>query len=239
MYESRHLYATIIGDAYGGLERWQFGFRLLNITVPSQTSQQAALLLAPVVEAWWKGTGYAPNQLTVDPTHRLTELKVADVGQDGKYPVGVTSYSHFYLPALTGAAAFVSGSTPQDALCITLTTGKPRGYASKGRIYMPPVANFGVQVDGLLTTGTALTFANNFKKFITDINAIPELGPVSVMSRGKGEKVLNAARKRYDWTYPGVGYSQAVTGVRVGRVVDTQRRRRRSLVENPQAVQLV
>lgn len=236
-YQFEHRYITVIGDCYGGAERWQFGLRMLMQDADNET---AALALAPIVERWWRGTGYAAgNEYGSLNTYRLTELKVAHILQSGLYPADEASYSHFYLPAIAGQYGPVGAVNvaPQLTNTCTLTTGVPRGLGSKGRVYLPPNSQ-SITADGRLAAANAAQNARSMKQFINELNADGLEGPVMVMSRGRGVPSYNAEKKRVEYDYPTPGPANAVTGVRFGRVIDTQRRRRRSLVEDYQVEQL-
>lgn len=229
-FPAQHQYMTVIGDAYGGTERWQFGMRLTDGGVSNEVT---ALAIADDVEKWWVGTGdQGMNAFSPADTHRLTELKVARIGIDGTYPEGEASYSHFYLPPLVGGAARLAGASAQQTMCVTLTTALPRGYASKGRVYLPPSGRMVTGADGLITADAALEIANSVWNLITDINANAVVGNVAIFSRGRGVPSYDAENNRIEYTFPNPGAVQNVTGVRCGRVIDTQRRRRRQLVEN-------
>lgn len=237
-YPEQHQYMTVIGDAYNAAERWQFGLRLSDGGVSNQVTAEA---ISDDVEAWWRGA--APYVVGTDDfkstdSHRLTELKVARIQPDGTYPDADPSYSHFYLPPILGQVVHSAWELPQATIAATLTTALPRGYASKGRIYLPPSYLYSPQADGLVTAAVALQIANSVKKLINAINANTVVGNVMIYSKGKGVPTYNSARNRIEYSWPNPGASQVVTGVRIGRVVDTQRRRRRSLPETPQVVAL-
>jgi hypothetical protein len=92
-----HQYVTVIGDAYGGLEHWQFGLRL---SLNAGNNTNVALALAPHVQNWWLAA--APyygqpiqGQFASPTTHRLSEVKVATINLDGTY-TNEAAYSHFY-----------------------------------------------------------------------------------------------------------------------------------------------
>lgn len=236
MFSEQHFYLTAIGDCYGQAERWQFGLRMTLVAVTPDTPQTVTLDLADDVQNWFTSGG-AADGFGAPSTHRLTELKGALIGTDGKYVPGTTSYSHFYLPPVVTGNSAPSGQVPQSTIAATLTTGVPRGLASKGRIYLPPSIRYVPDpATGLISTTAADQLANSVKNLIAGINGSAYVDAVQVMSQGRGVKVENVAKKRYDWTYPNEGVSSPVTGVRVGRVVDTQRRRRRQLVENYRTV---
>lgn len=229
-YPQAHQYVNVIGDSYGATERWQFGFRITDGGISNEVT---ALAIAPLVEAFWRGTApaYTGFELTPSPNHRLTELKVARIQPDGTYPPNDPSYSHFYLPPINGNGAASVGQTPQDAMCATLITALPRGLASKGRLYLPPNSRMRPGADGLIPAGDATALANAVWTLLQAVNANAQVGNVAIFSRGRGVPAFDAEHNRIEYTYPNPGATNNVTGVKVGRVVDTQRRRRRSLSE--------
>lgn len=104
---------------------------------------------------------------------------------------------------------------PQICLVTTLTTTRSRGRGSKGRFYSPAVVATPA-ANGRIAPDQVLNHVGQSTALISDINGLG-LGPVSVMSS------------------LGAGSSLPVTGVRVGGVLDTQRRRRNQLSEEYQA----
>lgn len=239
-YPNEHSYVTVIGDAYGGTERWQFGFRLQPKSVGNQAVADA---ISVHVRNWWDAI--SPYSTGVDKfhsltTHRLTEIKCASIDVDGKYPADEPSASHFYVPGAVGGTNPPAGTIPQATMACTLTTALPRGLASKGRIFVPPSGTMLPETaDGKVSAARAGEMAASIKRLINDINADPLVGNVAIFSRGRGVPSYNAVKHRVEYTYPNPGAVQLVTGVRVGRVVDTQRRRRRQLTELPVATALV
>lgn len=234
-YPVQHQYMTVIGDCYGGTEKWQFGMRLTDGGV---SNEETALAISDDVEAWWLGTG-ANDYVTLN-THRLVELKVARIGVDGKYPDGEVAYSHFYLPPIAGQVApqAFANPLPQSTIACTLTTAVPRGLASKGRIFCPPSAQQALGADGRIPEGNAQNIAASVRDFINAINANTVVGNIAIFSRGKGVGTYDPVKNKIIYTYPNPGAFNVVTGVSVGRVVDTQRRRRRSMAESPVVSQL-
>lgn len=235
-YTQQHQYMTVIGDSYGSTEHWQFGMRLTDGGVSNQVT---ALAISTYVQQWWAAS--APYVSGVDTfeavsTHRLTELKVARIDVNGTYPPTETSYSHFYLPPIGGGASPPSGMLAQGTIAATLTTALPRGLASRGRVFLPPSFLYTPAADGLLPIARATQIAKSMQRLINAINGDTVVGNVAIFSRGKAVRGPADAKGKFHPTYPNQGATQVVTGVRVGRVVDTQRRRRRSLQEQPQAV---
>lgn len=236
-FPEAHTYVSVIGDCFGASERWQFGFRIQGSTASSTTS--LANQIGPVVLSWWSGTNEfasSSNKFLPLNTHRLTEVKVAHIGTDGKYWNNTDSSSYFPTPT-AGATGPTGRVVPQATMAVTLTTAKPRGLASKGRFYPPPCAYMLPELaDGRVLSANATSLANAVKEFINSLNSYSLVGNVSVYSRGKGVPAYDPAHNRIEYTYPNDGAVEHVTGVEVGRVIDTQRRRRRQLAEARVAV---
>lgn len=153
---------------------------------------------------------------------KLEWVKLNKIGPDGKYADPNNTVRRDLATPVAGTAA--AGHPPQVALVATLTTDAQRGLASKGRIFLAGLSSTGfTRTDGLITTTTAADYANGVATLLNNLNNWPGLDAftegldVAVVSKG------NASN-------PGV--ARKVTGVSVGRVLDTQQRRRRDLVEN-------
>lgn len=149
--------------------------------------------------------------VNIDNSAVLRTIKLNLIGTDGRYASDSDTVVHDYpLPGIAGIGT--QNPPPQIALAVSLMTNKQRGRASKGRFYLP-LPTLPVGSDGMLTSANALSYAEPTAVFINDLNeALPEftVGVVSDI---------------------GTGAQSAVTGVRVGRVYDTIRSRRRSLPE--------
>lgn len=229
-YLRPHMYLSILGDAYGGTEHWQFGMRLFDGGLSGQVTADAA---GPIVSSWWSNV----NNGFIN-THRFTSVKCARIGVDGKYEPNTISGEWFAVPPVVGPTLWAADqqAIPQNTIVGTLTTAVPRGYASKGRIYLPPQI-YNVLSDGLISATDATSVANSIKTLINNLVAHSVIGPVVIASRGKGVRSIDDKGKVH-YTYPNPGAENNVTGVQVGRVVDTQRRRRRQLSEQRQSVVL-
>jgi hypothetical protein len=239
MYPVQHQYLTIIGDSYGATERWQFGLRLSDGGIDNLATAKA---IQDDVALWWNG--FAPYANGVDNfsptlTHRLTEVKVARIQPDGLYPPAEASGTVFYAPPLPGPGPLVDGQTAQQTMAATLLTAVPRGLGSQGRVYLPPSWLMKPAADGRLSQATADVIAASVAHLIKDINANGLVGNVQIISKGKGVRVDDIPNKRWHYEYPTAGVANNVIGVQCGRVVDTQRRRRRSLAESPGALKVV
>ena len=124
----------------------------------------------------------------------------------GKY-LDPTSNTHDVNPALVGAQATVPA---QLALCVTMGTAVTRGGAHGGRIYLPyaPVV---AGDTGLIPVADQLVLRENSRLFLKAL-------------------IATKTHRLVIWSHA-KQTSNAVTRVSVGRVVDTQRRRRKSLKE--------
>jgi hypothetical protein len=140
----------------------------------------------------------------------LTHVKVAPIGPDGKY----TADPYIKDYSVPGAESGGGATPPQIALCISLVTAR-RGPSGKGRFYLPlpawGVNSASFQIDGQNANdsrGSAVSLIN-------DLNNQPG---IDVLGMG----VVVASTK---------GYNTPVTGVRVGKLLDTVRTRRNKLQE--------
>jgi len=208
-FSAMHLYVQW-GGKLPGSEQWSCGLRLINVgggVANDDTGMLAAVSTA--VE------DYHTRALTsIGNNALLSFVKVNAIGTDGHY-VANTTNEHI-APDATGGATAASPFPNQIALAVSLTTGFSRGPAHRGRFYLPlPYTSPGV--DGTIPAGTAGGVHTSTTTFLAALNAVNAAWKVGVMSRKSGAP---AAR--------------VVTGVEVGRVLDTQRRRRNKLVENYQ-----
>jgi hypothetical protein len=235
MYTATHQYLSVIGEAFNLTEKWQFGLRLQDATY---TNDAVAFAAQSVLKDWWTASGTFGVNTGFGSlnTHTISEIKVAKVQPDGTYPAGTISSSYFYPVPVAGVNVPDKHTMPQDSVAITLTTPVPRGLGSKGRIYLPPSTRYQIEVDGRLAITSAQSIMDSVRLLLQGLNAKLEIGTISVMSRGRGVPNPPVLGKKPTYTYPNAGVTNAVTGIKVGRVIDTQRRRRRSITELPLSV---
>lgn len=209
-FSAAHLYLQW-GGKLPGNEQWSCGLRLINKgtgAVGDEAGMLAGAAAAVVAFHQRAGTAIGNNAL-------LSVVKLNSINVDGHYSEpGTTQAIYADLPGgASGAGSFPN----QVANVVTLTTGFSRGPAHKGRIYLP-LPYFALGVGGTITAIAADAVSDSVDTFIADLNAVNAAKwEVGVMSR---KKYAPGARR--------------VTGNLVGRVLDTQRRRRRSLVEDYQ-----
>jgi hypothetical protein len=174
----------------------------LDGTDPPDESQLIAL--ATAFEVLWDTA-----EIAAPAGRRFLGVKWAPQDTSGRYPDGEDAVEYLLPTPNQGAAG---ASYPQIALVLSMRTARSRGYASNGRMYVPSalVINTGT---GLIDATDASDAAAAGATFIGAVNAVG-LGDASVMST------------------VGAGRIEPITGVRVGRVMDTQRRRRNALPES-------
>ena len=206
-YDSNHLYLQWGGKLPGG-EQWSCGLRLYG---PSATAVADAVSLSDDMVAPIRAFHVSTSSYICAPA-KLSFVKLNAIGVDGKYMSPSTNEQ------IVADVAGGGPSTPQHpnqvALAISLETGFTRGPAHSGRFYMP-LPGFAVGTDGLIAASDRDLVKGAATTLLTSINATNSTWKVGVFSR----KV-------------GVAGHRAVTSIAVGRVLDTQRRRRRSLPES-------
>lgn len=166
-------------------------------------------LITTAIEQWFARTGTMINL-----SARLEFLKVNQVTPDkGLYVTPGNPRTEFWSPLKTGTNVSGNGD-PASTVCVSTLTAVTRGLASKGRFFPPTFTSN--QPDGRQTAGESMGQATSAAQLITDING-----------SNPGEC--------YVWSQKGQVQHQ-ITGIKVGRVVDHQLRRRKSLVEDYQLV---
>ena len=205
---SDHLRVTMsgpIGDLDGSVERWSCR---LNMSDPAPATSASSTYLEDIVadcKAW------VSAESAVWQGAGLDQVKVAYIGPLGTYRKDAF-VSDFPPVRFTGA-----GNIPkfpyQVACAVSLETGQ-RGGSKRGRIYLPvPIVS--MEGDGQFTLLDATGIRDRFGVFVNNLNNGPGV-------TAPEPRVTIASVK---------GFNTDVTSVRVGRVLDTVRRRRRSLPE--------
>lgn len=207
------------GGSLPGSEQWTNGIRLANTGDGEYVIPEGSIdgllsgAIATALSAWHSGSGSV-----VAPSAKLEWAKLNAIDVSGHYIEGVT---HEYVWGTPVAGGGAGSPTPpnQLALAVTWTTAYARGPAHQGRLYLPtPVVNVD-STSGLfsaLQANGVEAAANTFYAALNTAVETVEAGMrCCIMSRKSG-----AATRRM------------ITGAKVGRVLDTQRRRRRSLPES-------
>lgn len=214
-----HLRVTALGTLHGSGEVFSYGVNMADTSNnPVLDLYTQVLNLGPNRDALADMASdiqsfHASAQASIFPYAYLQAVKFASIGADGKYtadPVTIT------LTPTQGGATIDNNRDliiPQAALAISLTTAR-RGATGRGRFYIPmPVFH--------LDTGLRIPEAGS------DAVATRAAALISALNNNPGVDLTNlnvvvASTK---------GYNSLVTGVRVGRVIDTIQSRRTSIGE--------
>jgi len=216
-YPSNHWLLTMSGLLPGG-EGWSMGLRLADTVPPinAAASQAVCDTYAAAVHTFWGGQSTTAAQAV------LKTVKMNWLNTLGHYVFNSTSRVDYTDNAHGGGASI--GYPNQVALAVTLGTAAGRGLAHQGRIFLPLP---GYPVDagtGLIQLTTAQGIATVWGGFLDTLNGLDSNRRVTIFSGGTPKTPTGAAHK--------------VTKVEVGRVLDTMRSRRRSLVEDRQVIAL-
>lgn len=208
-----HNRLVVMGDFYlaGTLETWQFTLNTHGALMTAPIRGEENTDLETAIKTWWTAM-----QSTVNPLCdqvRLTGFKYNAIGTDGHYETPEEPNTVTWTPVAgtnTGPPVF----PPQCAWVVSLRTGFS-GKSYNGRIYIPFIMGAAFLSDGFaISSSYTDAMSGVMKHFLDDLNA--------VYAEHSGGRVSVVSSK---------GFSNPVTAVRVGNRIDTQRRRRRGLVE--------
>lgn len=215
-YLSPFVKVQIIGDCFSGQEQWTTQFCISATTLPSSA---VLLTQAEGIAARWTtfftaaGAGYSAQ-------YRTLSIKMNVFGTDGKQITDPTVEYVLPTPAVGGAAG--TGNPPQCTLVLSLRSTVDRGAGTKGRMYLP-ITTPTISTDGRLASATITAILALAKTFFNGVSLDTNAafgGVPSLVS-----PVLT-------------GQQRAITRLLMGRVYDTQRRRRGNLEEGYVALAL-
>lgn len=169
--------------------------------------------VAPSITTWLAATNYFPNKTQIDSlvAYGMKDGAVEEVGagpakielrfKAGHKPIGASS----------------TAALPPQASIVASWVTAVAGRHGKGRVYLPAPTTAVLTTDGGLLTSTVQTgIATSTAALVADL-AYSGVGADSY-----ADMIVTGA--------PWIRYSK-VSAVRVGQVVDTQRRRRNQLTE--------
>ena len=166
--------------------------------------------IAPLLSQWFNA---GSSNMRFDAT--LEWVKLNQIGPDGKYVKPVT-FVHDYAPVVTGGSASPT-MPPILTLAFSWTTARSRGPGSHGRIFPPYfLPTDATDVVATATRDAAMASAN---KLLCAIAATPNTHP-GTNFRGMNPMVISKT-----------GVAETITGIRVGSVIDVQRRRKNQIIE--------
>lgn len=227
-FDRAHYLVTFGGTSCSGIEEWQTGIRF----APSADKTPDDLLgglLAISVSDIFDALGGVISNITVGITYPTTLVakwaKVAVLKRDGTY-AGAPKIAE---GSKAGQSSNAFAVPPQLAWAVTLATGKEFGMAQKGRMYWPVPVNPSQLLSG--TTGqTDVGYTTSFRdKVKSALDAVE--GEVSTIGVPVFAAVMSSGGGKSN--PGGVGTTNAVTTISVGRALDTQRSRRRNIDEAP------
>lgn len=215
-YPSKHLYLTFHWtDTREPDEGGQFGIRF-DAAAEEVTQDMVAAAAGPA-ETFWKATASK-----IPAVYSLTSLRLALIGENGQYALGTFSRDHLFNPGVPGAAHMASGLPLQVASAVTLRTDLPRGQASTGRCFLPPLSD-ALQGTGRWTATQVDGRATQFATLLSTLNA-------STAFSGAGTPAFAAVFSKGTSKSPN-GLRAFVRSVQIGTRPDVQRRRAKSVAE--------
>ena len=209
-----HVLATFrgtLGPAGLPKETWSFGLRFGDdVTGPSAT-----------IPAFTQATAEAmhTSAVTLITSAQTKFSRDVEFTHVRLYPIGIDG--HALAPPLISTGAVARGATTTNLWpwqCSIVATLKADGLGRGrfGRIYLPPMGQ-ALDVDGGLPSGAVLPIRQATSSFLAEVaNAAGFATTTHLVVIG---------------TTGAAGTIRRVMNLRMGRVVDTQRRRRRSLDE--------
>lgn len=223
-----HFLLAYGGTIMSGSEVWSNSIRFA-----SQEENESGLLIDEASALEHARTNiaalFAKTQSLMANTTAVKWIKFNRIGADGRYE-SETESNTLWLDGAAEIKGTSSGQVlpPQCTIAVSWTTARQRGPASRGRIFIPQPAlgsNYQTGVGaGLLAPVGAANLATAMKDFLVGLGNWPGIDLTDYVP----SVVSNV----------GEGASEPITGVEVGTVIDTQRRRRNALTEVYSRVEL-
>lgn len=214
MVVPRHVLASFrggLGDPLSPTETWSFGLRFgrdaTGGAIATTPTQGMANAFHAAASALILNSG-----LSISSHVLFQEVRVYEIGPDGR------SVS---VPVISAGADAqgpdTTGQWPWQCSMVVTLRADGLGKGRRGRIFLPPQGHQ-IGIDGLLTTGQVSTGLAAIETFLEACANATDLITDDHLVIIGGTGVAGTIRR--------------VTNFGVGRVIDTQRRRRRSLDES-------
>ena len=218
-YEKPFIKVTFGGTLADGNDIWSCGFHVGNFGTGTPAETLSFFETNKAALATSISDFYNDERSRTPRGAEMEWVKFALIGTDGKYmdePILVEEFSQGGL-----GLPYV----PQVSCVISMVTSKFRDPGKYSRFYLPTVAPSGI-TGYKMTSSETTGVLNSAKDFIQDFDSI-------LNTAGPGQTLgISAISKS------GSGAQYVISKVRVGEVLDTQRRRRNSIPENMQEVSL-
>lgn len=216
MYNANHIKFTFEGDTGQGEDIWSTGVRVgrsesLDFEIGDGILESA---LPIAVDAW---TALWSSISTRIPQYfRTLTVKAASIDRNGRYPEGVEASVLNLETPLVGGATTGSIKAPQSTVVASLRTTAERGYATKGRMYLPANAMSMNGTSGRIGSQSQIDqIGDAMATFISALN-------FNLGDQNFRPKIMSQV---------GNGASRDITRVLIGDVLDTQRRRKNAYDE--------
>ena len=210
---------TFGGNLLSGAEEWQTGVRFApppGTPESALVAQLGTISLADIwedlAEVWQTGGNFRWSTAT-----SIEWVKLAVLKTDGRYAGSPAIHEQH----VSGGYPLTFGEPPQLATVVTLATGSSFGRAQKGRMYWPAPADFLYKLDkttGQVPESQVGELVSTVSRKLKDVE-----GEVSTVGVPVTMAVMSGLAP---------GTTRSVTQLGVGRILDTQRRRRGDLVED-------
>lgn len=200
-------------------EQWQCSLRINTGSTGTTEAAKITFLdnIAAAVQAF-----HSSSAVLAGAACWLQELSAAYIDTDGHY-LGGTAQTTTVRPYSTPVAGTQTNQLPWDvARVFTLRTAQPRGRGHVGRFYYPVQAE--IAIDGRWTQPASAAAAAAAKTLLDAVNTASK----AVWTASFGVSVMSFVG----------AVSYQVNAVEVGRAPDTQRRRTKSLLEEPSSAAL-
>lgn len=208
-FDANHLVLQWGGKLSGGVEEWSCSLRFARTTGLAGNGYSDTMLTACKNAIQ---TFHTDATVKISSQAKLSYVKLNPVDVNGHY---TDANTHQIIVADVGGGYGGMIYPNQVTLAVGLLTAFSRGPAHKGRFYIPiPCLSVATQQDGRITSTDATAVKTAATTLLNSLNAAAADMSVAVFSRKAGA----AAHHN-------------VTGIQVGTVLDTQRRRRKKLLE--------
>lgn len=156
---------------------------------------------------------YITGSTGIAQYNTLEWIKLSLIGIDGKL-IGDAKIYDLATPAVGPGP---SSMAPQNSIVVTLDTIARRGLASKGRFFLPAGYADVATTTARLSPASVTALVTRMQTYLNAVNAVTSTS---------GERTYVSVASGI-----GAGVIRVATGLRVGNLVDTQRRRRNRLTE--------
>lgn len=218
-YDCEHYYVTFGGTLVQG-EIWQCGLKFAPSSgediFEGAFDQIDVGDVYEAIRTWFiSGDPSSTPAAAIGKPARLGWAKVAVIDRQGEYKYD----AHTHVPAVAAEPTFTTTQAPQMCLVVTLWSGQNTQRANYGRFYQPsPLLGVSAYQDGRLSAGFCANVRTAARTMINNVN-----GEISTVGVATYPAIMSRV---------GVGQHRQVTQIGVGRVLDTQRRRRSNLDED-------